>query len=114
MANGYGEGIPTNTCLETLRVPKQCIRKPTICSSAQLISPFVFTTQYNFCTSYLRNFNLLAYYGCTGRFVLDLVGNPIVVFSSPARSAQSYCCHLGRTRLRLRLRLRVRPRHTFG
>ena len=38
------------------------------------------------------------------------------VFSSPARSAQSYCCHLGRIRLRLRLRvrLRVRPRHTFG
>ena len=31
-------------------------------------------------------------------------------FSSPARSAQSYCCHIGRTRLRLR----VRPRHTFG
>ena len=28
--------------------------------------------------------------------------------SSPARSAQSYCCHLGRPRLRLR------PRHTFG
>ena len=35
-----------------------------------------------------------------------------VIFSSPARSAQSYCCHLGRTRLRLRLR--VRPCHTFG
>ena len=32
------------------------------------------------------------------------------IFSSPARSAQSYCCHLGRTRLRLR----VRPSHTFG
>ena len=32
--------------------------------------------------------------------------------SSPARSAQSYCCHLGR--LRLHLRVRPRPRHTFG
>ena len=32
------------------------------------------------------------------------------VFSSPARSAQSYCCHLGRPRLRVR----PRPRHTFG
>ena len=34
----------------------------------------------------------------------------ILIFSSPARSAQSYCCYLGRPRLRLR----VRPRHTFG
>ena len=34
----------------------------------------------------------------------------ILIVSSPARSAQSYCCHLGRPRLRLRLR----PRHTFG
>ena len=32
----------------------------------------------------------------------------VTFFSSPARSAQSYCCHLGRPRLR------VRPRHTFG
>ena len=32
------------------------------------------------------------------------------LFSSPARSAQSYCCHLGRARLCLRVRLR----HTFG
>ena len=38
----------------------------------------------------------------------------IIVSSSPARSAQSYCCHLGRPRLRLRLRVRPRPRHTFG
>ena len=38
----------------------------------------------------------------------------IHIISSPARSAQSYCCHLGRTRLRVCLRLRVRPRHTFG
>ena len=32
----------------------------------------------------------------------------IDIFSSPARSAQSYCCHLGRPRLC------VRPRHTFS
>ena len=32
---------------------------------------------------------------------------PSPIFSSPARSAQSYCCHLGRPHLR------VRPRHTF-
>ena len=31
-----------------------------------------------------------------------------MIFCSPARSAQSYCCHLGRPRLC------VRPRHTFG
>ena len=30
--------------------------------------------------------------------------------SSSARSAQSYCCHLGCTRLRVR----PHPRHTFG
>ena len=30
------------------------------------------------------------------------------IFSSPAQSAQSYCCHLSRPRLR------SRPRHTFG
>ena len=35
-----------------------------------------------------------------------------IIFSSPARSAQSYCCHLGR--VRLRVRPRPRPRHTFG
>ena len=56
MANGYGEGIPSNTYLETLRVPKQCIRATTSenqqsAVTAQLISPFFFTTQYNFCTS---------------------------------------------------------------
>ena len=34
------------------------------------------------------------------------------IFSSPARSAQSYCCHLGLPRLRVRPR--PRPRHTFG
>ena len=34
-----------------------------------------------------------------------------IVFSSPARSAQSYCCHLGRPRLRVRPR--PRPRHSF-
>ena len=33
-----------------------------------------------------------------------------LIFGSPARSAQSYCCHLGHPRLRLS----VRPRHTFG
>ena len=32
----------------------------------------------------------------------------LIIFSSPARSAQSYCCHLGRPRLR------PRPRHTSG
>ena len=42
------------------------------------------------------------------------------VFSSPARRAQSYCCHLGRPRLRVHPRprpcprLRPHPRHTFG
>ena len=46
--------------------------------------------------------------------MLPLAGSVGHVFSSPARSAYSYCSHLGRARLRLRLRLRVRPRHTFG
>ena len=38
----------------------------------------------------------------------------LYLFSSPARSAQSYCCHLSRPCIRLRVRPRPRPRHTFG
>ena len=45
---------------------------------------------------------------------LECLKNQFLARLSPARSAQSSCCHLSRPRLRVRLRLRVRPRHTFG
>ena len=44
--------------------------------TARLSSAFVFTTQYNPSISLIHNFKLLAFSGCTARFVSNLVGNP--------------------------------------
>ena len=47
-----------------------------ICEN-KLISVFVFATKIVQSTAYIRNFKPVAtFYGCTVRFVSDLVGNP--------------------------------------